>query len=383
MNKFSFKLIKKDQSARLGQIITPHGKIDTPIFMPVGTLGSVKTASPEEVVALGGQIILANNYHLYLRPGIDIIEKAGGIHSFMGWKGPLLTDSGGFQVFSLGKGNKNDNNLVKVHSDGVEFRSHLDGSKHLFTPENVVEMQERIGADIIMCLDECAPHDSNHAYAFDAMQRTHEWGERCLVAHEKAKRQSKQGNYQAIFGIVQGVLFDDLRIDSTKFMAEHNFDGIAIGGLSVGESKAEMAHILEIIAPFLPESKPRYLMGVGSPEDLLEGVERGIDMFDCVLATRIARNGSVWTREGRINLNNAVFSADFQPIDPECDCYTCQNYSRAYIAHLIREKEIFGIRLTTLHNLRFLMNLMKEVRDSISKNTFARYKKEFLQQFIK
>ncbi|MDD5693303.1 MAG: tRNA guanosine(34) transglycosylase Tgt [Patescibacteria group bacterium] len=383
MKNFSFKLVKNDHEARLGLISTPHGKIETPVFMPVGTLGSVKTASPDEVAELGAQIILANNYHLYLRPGVDIIAKAGGIHRFISWERPILTDSGGFQVFSLGRGNKNDRSLVKINEKGVEFRSHLDGSTHRFTPENVIRMQEKIGADIIMCLDECAPHDSDYNYARDAMERTHNWAIKCLTEHKKNERKSDQGLYQAIFGIIQGVIYDDLRIQSARFISEQDFDGIAIGGLSVGESKDEMHHILESIEPLLPKDKPRYLMGVGSPEDLLAGVERGIDMFDCVLATRIARNGTVWTRKGKLNLNNAAFSADFQPIEKKCCCYACQNFSRAYVAHLLRGREILGIRLTTLHNLHFIMRLMDEIRESIREDRFTDYKKDFLHDFLK
>jgi queuine tRNA-ribosyltransferase len=383
MQKFKFELLKKDGKARLSKVITPHGEVETPVFMPVGTLGSVKTASSEEVENLGAQIILANNYHLYLRPGVDLIKKAGGIHKFIGWPKPILTDSGGFQVFSLGRGSKNGQNLVKIHDGGVEFHSHLDGSKHFFTPENVMRMQEKIGADIIMSLDECAPYDSSHEYAFDAMNRTHNWATRCLKAHDQNKRLSEQGHYQALFGIIQGVVYDDLRTDSAKFISEQAFDGVAIGGLSVGESKKEMYHILGMIEPILPPDKPRYLMGVGSPEDLLESVGYGIDMFDCALATRIARNGTVWTRNGKLNLNNAQFSADFQPIEVNCDCYACQNYFRAYIAHLIREKEVLGIRLTTLHNLRFLIKLLEEARAAIKEERFDKLKKDFLQHFEK
>ncbi len=299
----------------------------------------------------------------------------------MNWQKPILTDSGGFQVFSLGDGNKKKGSLVKIDEAGVEFSSHLDGSKHLFTPENVTQMQETIGADIIMCLDECASHDSNYAYAREAMERTHRWARECLSVHEKKKRLSSQGKYQAIFGIVQGVTYDDLRKESAQYMASLDFDGVAIGGLSVGESKEEMGRILGLVLPFLPEKKPRYLMGVGSPEDLFEGVARGVDMFDCVLATRIARNGTVWTEKGKLNLNNAQFKDDFRPIDEACDCSACRHYSRAYISHLIKEKEILGIRLTTIHNLRFLMNLMEKIRESIKEEHFLKYKEDFLVKF--
>lgn len=381
MQVFDFNLIQRDNKARLGRISTPHGEIETPVFMPVGTLASIKTLSIDEIEEIGSQIVLANNYHLYLRPSVDVISGAGGIHEFMNWQKPILTDSGGFQVFSLGGGNKSGDNLVKVTKDGVEFRSHLDGSKHLFTPENVIEMQREIGADIVMCLDECAPHNSTHDYAKEAMIRTHEWAKRCLVEHQKNNSLSSQGNKQALFGIIQGVVYDDLRKQSTKHICDLNFDGIAIGGLSVGESKQEMHHILEEIEPLLPKNKPRYLMGVGSPEDLLEGVARGVDMFDCVLATRIARNGTVWTRQGKINLNNAEFKTDFEVIDEECDCYACKNHTKAYISHLVKEKEVLGIRLTTIHNLRFLMRLMEETRMAIKKKKFETYKKDFLLRF--
>lgn len=383
MNKFKFKLSKVDRRARLGSITTPHGEIRTPVFMPVGTRGTIKTATPEEVYNLGARIILANNYHLYLRPGIEIIKKAGGIHSFMNWSGPILTDSGGFQVFSLGSGNKNNKSLVQIRDDGISFRSHLDGSKHIFTPENVIKMQEDIGADIIMCLDECARHDVNHKYANEAMKRTHGWAEKCLYTHIKSDRKSSQGEYQAIFGIVQGVVYDDLRTISAKYLGNLDFDGIAIGGLSVGESKSQMKHTLDIVEPLLPVEKPRYLMGVGSPEDLLEGIERGIDMFDCVLPTRIARNGTVWTKLGKLNLNNSGFSSDFSPIEIGCDCYACKHFTRAYIAHLLREHEVLGIRLTTIHNLRFLMRLMDEARMAINLSNFTDFKRNFLLSFGK
>lgn len=381
MKNFSFDVIKNDKKARLGRIITPHGAINTPVFMPVGTLASVKTVSSEELETIESQIILANNYHLYLRPGVDVIAKAGGIHRFMNWSRPILTDSGGFQVFSLGKGSKMGGSFVKIFDDRVEFRSHLDGSRHVFTPENVIQMQEMIGADIIMCLDECAPHDSSHEYAEAAMDRTHDWADRCLKEHNKNKRLSNQGNYQALFGIVQGTIYSDLREKSVKYLAARDFDGIAIGGLSVGETKEEMKQILDDVEPHLPTNKPRYLMGVGSPEDLFEGVERGIDMFDCVLATRIARNGTIWTNGGKLNLNNAKFKKDFKPFEPTCDCLACRNYSRAYISHLIREKEVLGIRLTTIHNLRFLMNVMSEIRLAIDRGDFAEFKMKFLNKF--
>lgn len=382
MQDFKFTVLKTSGRARLGQIITPHGVINTPIFMPVGTAGSVKTATPAEIYDLGAKIILANTYHLYLRPGVKIIEEAGGIHTFMNWPHPVLTDSGGFQVFSLGR-NKSGDSLVKIREDGVEFSSHLDGSRHYFTPEKVVNIEESIGADIIMCFDECAPHDSDRAYAKSAMLRTHRWANQCLQEHNKNDHVSKQGNYQALFGIVQGVVFEDLRQESAKFISNKDFDGIAIGGLSVGETKEKMYHMIDVTESLLPKGKPRYLMGVGSPDDLLEGIERGIDMFDCVLPTRIARNGTVWTSKGKLNLNNQKPRSEFIPIDEQCDCYACQNFTRAYISHLIREKEILGIRLTSLHNLRFLMNLMDGARAAIKNDTFPQFKRKTLQYYSK
>ncbi len=381
MSKFEYKLIKNDGKARAGVITTPHGKIETPVFMPVGTHATVKTVSPEEVKNVGSQIILSNAYHLYLRPGLDIIENAGGIHKFMNWNGPILTDSGGFQVFSLGTGKKDSKKLVKITEAGVEFSSHLDGSKHFFSPESAINMQEKIGADIIMAFDECAPHNSSHKYAEEAMIRTHNWAEKCLLEHKKHNSLSIYGDYQALFGITQGVVFDDLRIESAKYISSLDFDGVAIGGLSVGETKKEMYHILEIIEGYLPKNKPRYLMGVGAPDDLLESIERGVDMFDCVLATRIARNGTVWTSSGKINLNNSGCKNVFSPLDESCDCYTCKNYSTSYVAHLIREKEVFGLRLTTIHNLRFLHKLIEQARAAIKENRFNNFKEDFMLKY--
>jgi queuine tRNA-ribosyltransferase len=381
MNKFKYKLITTDGKARRGQIETPHGNIETPVFMPVGTLATVKTLSPEELDEIGAEIILANTYHLYLRPGLSVIEQAKGIHTFMNWHKPVLTDSGGFQVFSLGQGMKGRDSLVKISGKGVEFRSHLDGSKHFFSPESVIEMQRTIGADIIMCFDECAHGKADYKYAKGAMERTHEWAKKCLEIHQKLKRKSLYGDYQALFGIVQGVTYPDLRIESTKYISSMDFDGVAIGGLSVGESKEDMYGTLETINPYLPDNKPRYLMGVGDPIDILEAVERGIDMFDCVLPTRVARNGTVWTREGKLNLNNVKFRNEFIPLDKDCKCYTCQNFSRAYVAHLIREKEILGLRLTSIHNLKFLADFMDDIRESINNSNFNKFKLGFENKY--
>ena len=408
MEKFKFELIKKDGKARLGKITTAHGEIETPVFMPVGTRASVKTASPDEVVDIAAKIILGNTYHLYLRPGTEIIQKHGGLHKFMNWQGPILTDSGGFQVFSLGfgaknkeerdssarrsaklaclparrvgmtKGNGNDKPLVKIKEDGVEFRSHLDGSKHFFTPESVIRMQKEIGADIMMAFDECAPADASHDYARNAMERTHRWAVECVDAHKKTK--PVYGYDQALFGIVQGATYKDLRIESAKFISNLNFDGVAIGGLAVGEPEKVRNEMLEIVEEHLPKSRPRYLMGVGFPQDILNAVERGVDMFDCVLPTRLARNGAVWTYGGKLNLNNSQFATDLSPIERECDCYACRNFTRSYIAHLIREGEVLGIRLTTIHNLRFMMRFMEDIRSSIKKDRFKAFKKGFINE---
>ncbi len=403
MERFKFELEKTDGKARVGRITTAHGEIETPVFMPVGTRGSVKTASPDEVRDIGAQIILGNTYHLYLRPGTDIIKKHGGLHKFMGWNGPILTDSGGFQVFSLGFGSKKDSKvqkgidsgqarmtrlaangvsmreLVKIKEGGVEFRSHIDGSKHFFSPESVIKMQKEIGADIMMVFDECAPADANHSYAKEAMDRTHRWADECLENHKKIK--PLYGYEQALFGIAQGVIYEDLRVESAKFMASRDFDGVAIGGLAVGEPEKIRNKMLETVEPHLPKDKPRYLMGVGFPQDIINAVERGVDMFDCVLPTRLARNGTVWAYSGSLNLLNAKFKEDLKPLEKDCDCYACQNFTRSYIAHLIREGEILGIRLTTIHNLRFMMRFMEDIRTSISNEQFKNFKKKFLAGF--
>lgn len=364
---FEYILCKQDahSRARAGVFTTPHGEIQMPVFAPVGTQATVKTVSPDELEALGASLILANTYHLYLRPGAELIMRMGGLHEFMRWPHPILTDSGGFQVFSL-------QDLRRVDDDGVTFRSHLDGSEHRFTPERVVEIQEQLGADIIMCLDECAePHDRR--YNEQALQRTHRWAERCKVAQTRRD--------QALFGIVQGGIHPDLRAQSASFLTQLDFPGYAIGGLSVGETKEEMHTMLDVVIPLLPENKPRYLMGVGSPEDLFEGVSRGVDMFDCVLPTRTARNAGLFTRQGRINLRAARFAQDPGPIEEGCDCYTCQRFSRAYVRHLLRVQEFLGYRLATLHNLRFMIRLMDEIRRSILDGTFVEFKARFLSEY--
>ncbi|WP_281673142.1 tRNA guanosine(34) transglycosylase Tgt [Pseudoramibacter alactolyticus] len=350
---FRYELIKKDKytGARLGRIITDHGEIETPIFMPVGTQATVKSMNNRELEDIGAQIILGNTYHLYLRPGEDIMAKAGGLHRFMHWDKPILTDSGGFQVFSLGP-------MRKITEEGVHFVSHLDGSRHFMTPEKSIHMQNIIGADIIMCFDECAPADADYAYTKKSMAMTTRWAARCQAAHERP-------DAQALFGIVQGGMFDDLRAKSAADLVAMDFPGYAIGGLSVGESHDKMYHMLDVTTPLLPENKPRYLMGVGSVDALLEGVIRGIDMFDCVLQTRIARNGTAMTSEGKKVIRNAVYQADFSPLDPACGCYVCRNHTRAYLRHLIKCKEILGARLLTYHNLYFTLKLMEKIREAI------------------
>ncbi|MBN1400605.1 MAG: tRNA guanosine(34) transglycosylase Tgt [Anaerolineae bacterium] len=351
--------------ARAGMMQTPHGQVLTPVFCPVGTQATVKTLSPDELESLGAEMILANTYHLYLRPGSALIARMGGLHRFMGWEHPILTDSGGFQVFSL-------EGLRQVDDTGVRFRSHIDGSEHHFTPARVMRIQEELGSDIAMVLDECAePHDCDYNRA--ALRRTHLWAEACLRAHTRRE--------QALFGIVQGGIFKDLRAESACTLTALPFDGYAIGGLSVGESKADMLRVLDDLTPLLPEDKPRYLMGVGSPEDLVECVARGIDMFDCVLPTRLARNGAVFSPDGRLNLRNAQFKEDPQPIQENCSCYTCQRFSRAYLRHLVMSKEILGLRLNTIHNVHFLLQLMRDMRQAILENRLLEFRAAFLRRF--
>jgi len=365
---FQFELLREDTetAARAGVIRTPHGEIPTPVFAPVGTQGTVKALSPADLQSLGATLILGNTYHLYLRPGPDLIADFGGLHNFMGWHGPILTDSGGFQVFSL-------EGLRDIDDDGVTFRSHLDGSIHRFTPEKVIAIQEQIGADIIMAFDECPPPD-DYDYNVIALRRTHRWAERCRAAHRRAD--------QALYGIVQGGIFPDLRARSAEFLTGLDFAGYGIGGLSVGESKADMHAMLEVLHPLLPRHKPRYLMGVGSPEDLFECVARGVDQFDCVLPTRIARNGAVLTRRGRINLRNAKYARQKSPIEADCACYTCRHFSLAYLRHLIKANEILGLHLATLHNVHFMLETMRRIRQSILDGSFAAYRAEFLATYL-
>lgn len=364
-----YELIKtcKQTGARLGRLHTPHGVIETPIFMPVGTQATVKAMTPEELKDIGSQIILSNTYHLYMRPGHDLIERAGGLHKFMNWDKPILTDSGGFQVFSLGP-------LRKIKEEGVEFRSHLDGSKHFLSPEKATEIQNALGSDIIMAFDECAPYSADRQYVKNSLERTTRWLERCKAAHKYSER-------QALFGIVQGGMYKELREQSAREITAIDLPGYAIGGLSVGEPKEMMYEVLDYTVPLLPEDKPRYLMGVGSPDDLLEGVLRGIDMFDCVLPTRIARNGTAMTSQGKVVVRNASYAEDFTSLDPECDCYTCRNYTKAYLRHLIKCNEILGARLLTIHNLHFLLKLMENVREAIREDRLLDYKKDFFEKY--
>lgn len=358
----------KQTGARRGIIHTPHGDIQTPVFMPVGTQATVKSMTPEELKEeVGAQIILSNTYHLYLRPGHELVKEAGGLHTFMRWDRPILTDSGGFQVFSLG-------DLRKIQEEGVEFKSHLDGSKHFFSPEKVMEIEEALGADIIMAFDECVGYPATYAYTKQSMERTTRWAKRCKEAHTTVEK-------QALFGIVQGGMYKDLREQSAKDLVELDFPGYAVGGLSVGEPKELMCEILEHTTAFLPESKPRYLMGVGTPDYLIEAVLRGIDMCDCVLPTRIARNGTAMTWHGKVVVRNATYERDFTPLDPECDCYTCKNYTRAYLRHLVKTNEILGIRLLSIHNLKFLTKLMERVRIEIENDQLATFRDEFYKQY--
>jgi queuine tRNA-ribosyltransferase len=363
----TFDLLATDPSSRgrVGVLHTPHGDVPTPVFCPVGTQATVKTLAPRDLLELDSRLILANTYHLYLRPGAELIARMGGLHRFMAWDRAILTDSGGFQVFSL-------QDLRDLDDDGVTFRSHIDGSEHRFTPERVVEIQELLGADIAMVLDECS-EPSDRAYNIEALRRTHLWAERCLRAHTRPD--------QALFGIVQGGVFEDLRAESARVLSAMDFPGYAIGGLSVGESKADMLRILDVVAPLLPADKPRYLMGVGSPEDLVEGVFRGIDMFDCVLPTRLARNGAVFTPDGRMNLRNAQYKEDPRPIQEGCACYACRHVTRAYLRHLVISQEILGLHLNTVHNVHFLLQLMRDLRAATQRGELAAFRQRFLARY--
>lgn len=364
---FWYETIKvcKQSGARIGILHTPHGDIETPVFMPVGTQASVKGLSPEELDEAKAQIILSNTYHLYLRPGHEIVKKAGGLHNFMNYHKPILTDSGGFQVFSL-------SDLNKISEDGVEFKSHIDGSTHFIGPEKCMEIENALGADIIMAFDHCSKYGESYIDAEKAYKRTINWLDRCYKAHSNPK--------QMLFPIIQGNFYKDLRIKSTLDTLKYVKCGVGIGGLSVGEPKHLMYEMLDAIKPYLPEDSPHYLMGVGSPDCILEGVIRGIDMFDCVLPTRIARNGTAFTSKGKLVIRNGEFKEDFKPIDEECDCYACKHFTRAYIRHLINTKEIMGGRLLSIHNIRFLTHLMEEIKKAIREDRLLDFKKEFLEK---
>lgn len=360
------KHICKQSGARYGLLHTPHGTVEVPMFMPVGTLATVKTLTPEEIKSINSGVILANTYHLHLRPGEDIIKQAGGIHKFMNYEGPILTDSGGFQVFSL-------SDFRKISDDKVTFRSHLDGKELQFTPEKVIQIQEDIGADIIMSFDECMPYPVDYEYAKKSVLRTHDWALRGKNAHKRKD--------QALFGIVQGSDYPDLRKLSAEKLVELDFDGYAIGGTSIGEPKDIFLKMVQQSVPYLPKDKPRYLMGVGSIDYLLEGISLGIDMFDCVLPTRIARHGSLMTSIGRVNIRRAQYKDDFSKLDPNCDCYTCQNYTKAYLRHLYVSNEMLGQRLLSIHNLRFLILLTEKARKAIQEDRFLDFKKEVYEMF--
>lgn len=364
-----YRLIKEEKytGARLGEIITPHGTFPTPMFMPVGTLATVKSISPEELDEMGASIILSNTYHLWLRPGEDLVAEAGGLHKFMNWDKGILTDSGGFQVFSLA-------DMRKIEEEGVHFRNHLNGAKMFLSPEKAIDIQNKLGPDIMMSFDECPPFNESHDYMKRSVERTSRWAERGLKAHANPKT-------QGLFGIIQGGGFEDLRKQSARDLVSLDFPGYSIGGLSVGESKEEMNRVLEYTTPLIPQHKPRYLMGVGTPDSFIDGVIRGIDMFDCVLPTRIARNGTCMTHKGRLVVKNAQYARDFGPIDDQCNCYTCRNYSRAYIRHLFKADETFGLRLTSYHNLYFLLDVMRNIRQAIKDDQLLEYREHFFEEY--
>lgn len=359
---FRIECRDRGSSARVGKLVTAHGEITTPAFMPVGTLGSVKSLTPEEVVELGGEIILSNAYHLYLRPGDELVKDFGGLHRFMNWSGPILTDSGGFQVMSLAS-------KRKITEEGVLFQSHIDGSRHFFSPESTIKIQENIGADIIMCLDECTPYPATKEYVEESTWRTVRWAKRC--------KESKTRDDQLLFGIVQGGVFVDLRKACAEALQEIDFPGYAVGSLSVGEPKEETFRVIAEIVPGLPEEKPRYLMGMGTPQDLVEAIAHGVDLFDCVLPTRNARNGMLYTSSGNIQIKNQRYTKDENPVDPRCSCYVCRNYTRAYLRHLYVNRELLSYRLNTMHNLYFYFSVIKKARAAIANGTFEKFKKDF------
>lgn len=360
------KHIDKQTGARYGILHTPHGDVEVPMFMPVGTLATVKTLSPEELISMGSGVILSNTYHLHIRPGEDIVAKAGGLHKFMNYPGPILTDSGGFQVFSLA-----DNR--KINEEGVMFKSHLSGDKMFFSPEVAIDIQEKLGADIIMSFDECIPYPVTHEYAKKSVERTLRWAKRGKDAHKRED--------QALFGIVQGSDYEDLRKYCAEELTKMDFPGYSIGGTSIGEPKESFSKMVEYSVKYLPLDKPRYLMGIGSIDFILEGIEKGVDMFDCVLPTRIARHGALMTHKGRINIRDAKYKEDFTPLDNECDCYTCRNYTKAYLRHLYVADETFGKRLLSIHNIRFLIKMMEDARKAIQEDRFGDFKKEMIEKY--
>ncbi|PKB70227.1 MAG: tRNA guanosine(34) transglycosylase Tgt [SAR202 cluster bacterium Io17-Chloro-G5] len=370
--KFNFQLHHTDGAARAGELETPHGKALTPFFMPVATQATVKGLTAEEVRDVGAQVVLSNAYHLYLRPGVETVAKLGGLHKFMGWDGPILTDSGGFQAFSMGP-------LREVSDVGIRFRSHIDGSEHNFTPELATANQEGLAPDIAMCFDQCIAYGASEKQVRQAMERTHRWAQSCFDAHQSSATGAASG--QVLFGIVQGGTFPEMRDESARAISAIPFHGYAVGGLAVGENKEDMYRFTGQVADVLPEDKPRYLMGVGSPEDLVEGVARGIDMFDCALPTRVARNGSLFTPEGRVDITKARYAEQQGPLDETCDCYTCRDYSAAYLRHLFRAKELLGLRLASIHNLRFVLALMERIRASILEKRFDAFRRDFLDRY--
>ena len=369
---FNFQLQHSDGQARAGELVTPHGKALTPFFMPVATQATVKGLTMEEVREVGAQVVLSNAYHLYLRPGVEIVSMLGGLHKFMGWDGPILTDSGGFQAFSMGP-------LRKVSDGGIKFRSHIDGSEHNFTPRLATANQEGLAPDIAMCFDQCIAYGATEKEVRQAMERTHRWAKECFDVHQTSPSGAASG--QALFGIVQGGTFESLREESAHAISEIPFHGYAVGGLAVGENKEDMYRFTGQVTEALPKEKPRYLMGVGSPEDLVEGVARGIDMFDCALPTRVARNGSLFTPEGRVDITKARYAEQQGPLDESCDCYSCQNYSAAYLRHLFRAKELLGLRLASIHNLRFVLSLMDRIRAAIFEDRFDAFRKDFMDAY--
>ena len=364
---FTFTLTATEGRSRVGQLATPHGLVPTPAFLPVASQGSVKSLTPQEVRSLGASILLGNAYHLYLRPETEVVEEMGGLHKFMAWDGPILTDSGGFQAFSMGS-------LTKVHDDGIVFRSHIDGSEHRMTPEDAIRIQASLGSDVAMCFDQCIAYGEPEQQVRAAMERTHRWAARCKQAHQGQDR-------QALFGIVQGGVFSHLRRESVEYITSLGFDGYAIGGLAVGESKAQMYEIADQVSALLPVEKPRYLMGVGSPEDLVEGVAHGIDIFDCALPTRVARNGALFTPEGRVDVTKSIYQYQSGPIDDGCDCYTCCNFSTAYLRHLFKAGELLALRLATIHNLRYILRLMENMREAIGVGQFLTFRAAFQERY--